>query len=44
MLANCLTSFQELMDHGDVSWDIITQGFIKNVTAISSLSDTFFML
>lgn len=31
-LANCLTSFQELMDHGDVSWDIITHGFIKNLT------------
>lgn len=31
-LANCLTSFQELMDHGDVSWDILTHGFIKNLT------------
>lgn len=31
-LANCLTSFQELMDHGEVSWDILTQGFIKNLT------------
>ncbi|KAJ7365084.1 hypothetical protein OS493_007730 [Desmophyllum pertusum] len=31
-LANCLTSFQELMDHGEVSWDILTHGFIKNLT------------
>ncbi|XP_068699664.1 engulfment and cell motility protein 1-like [Montipora foliosa] len=31
-LANCLTSFQELMDHGDVSWDLLTHGFIKNLT------------
>jgi len=31
-LANCLTSFQELMDHGVVSWDILTHGFIKNLT------------
>lgn len=32
ILANCLTSFQELMDHGDVSWDILTHGFIKHLT------------
>lgn len=31
ILANCLTSFQELMDHGDVSWDVLTNGFIKHV-------------
>lgn len=32
ILANCLTSFQELMDHGDVSWDFLTHGFIKHLT------------
>lgn len=31
-LAHCLTSFQELMDHGEVSWDFLTKGFIKNVS------------
>ncbi|XP_058973954.2 engulfment and cell motility protein 1-like [Pocillopora verrucosa] len=31
-LAHCLTSFQELMDHGEVSWDFLTKGFIKNLT------------
>ena len=31
-LAHCLTSFQELMDHGEVSWDFLTHGFIKNVS------------
>ncbi|KAL9976284.1 hypothetical protein ACROYT_G013567 [Oculina patagonica] len=31
-LAHCLTSFHELMDHGEVSWDILTHGFIKNLT------------
>lgn len=30
-LAHCLNSFHELMDHGEVSWDILTHGFIKNV-------------
>ena len=34
-LANCLTSFQELMDHGEVSWDFLTHGFIKNVSEMS---------
>lgn len=31
-LAHCLNSFHELMDHGEVSWDILTHGFIKNLT------------
>ena len=31
-MAHCLTSFQELMDHGEVSWDFLTKGFIKNVS------------
>ena len=37
-LANCLTSFQELMDHGVVTWDFLTHGFIKNVLSLSSFS------
>ena len=34
-LAHCLNSFHELMDHGEVSWDILTHGFIKNVIIMS---------
>lgn len=38
ILANCLTSFQELMDHGDVSWDFLTHGFIKHVMFLHCIS------
>ena len=39
-LAHCLNSFHELMDHGEVSWDILTHGFIKNVI----ITVTFYFL
>lgn len=31
MLAFTLTAFLELMDHGIVSWDLISLSFIKQV-------------
>ena len=37
-LAHCLTSFHELMDHGEVSWDILTHGFIKNVIITNKIN------
>lgn len=33
MLASCLTSFVELMDHGIVSWEILEPAFISTVTS-----------
>lgn len=33
MLAFTLTAFLELMDHGIVSWDLISLSFIKQVTS-----------
>lgn len=36
MLAFTLTAFLELMDHGIVSWDLISLSFIKQVTPLST--------
>lgn len=40
MLAFTLTAFLELMDHGIVSWDLISLSFIKQVSV--NFPDTLF--